>query len=662
MAAAPVARADDADEPDARSDDEVVVRGRRAGGFVSEATIEGSRREITDAASLIEPLPGVHVRRFGADDSFSTLSVRGSTSSQVAIYFGGVPLSGGSDPTLDLATLPLWPGSRARVYRSFAPATLGRGSLGGVLVLDPPSPRTPQKTEVWGAVGSFGARRLRVGDVRGDPDGVRVASGVSASRSDNDFTYLDPNATLAAGHDVFVRRENAGHAQASGVAVVGVPVVLANGERGALTVTTLAQARRQEVPGSATAPTPTQRLDTSRLLAGLELSAPIRAGTLAASAWGRREGLAIQASPEDVRFTLGARSTDDAILATGGALGLKTRPTDALRLDARVDGSAERFAPGTWIGAPQPPSARRTSVGFGADTELRVTRALALAASGRGDVWTDSGAGEAQATDARPSGNVGVEATLGRVVAASHAGVLARPASFVERYGNRGELLGTPSLRPESAATVDVGARTSRRFGRLSLAFEAAAFATWADDLIVFVNTGAYGRAKATNIGRARLGGVEAETRAAIAGLDARVAYTGLATENESECRFGGGRCDRPPLPGRPAHDLVADAAFTRGPMKVRYGIDVVAGIQVDLTGEVAVPARVLHSAGASLAIPGVRGLTATVEVRNIFDLRAAEYAGVSGPVRAPIGDVYVYPLPGRRFLASLLYVLPGPK
>src|SRR4051812_38702261 len=93
----------------ARAEDEVVVRGEGALAFVSRATIEDSPREVTDAASLVEPLPGVHVRRLGADDSFATMSIRGTSSTEVAIYLAGVPLSGGADPTLDLATLPLWP-------------------------------------------------------------------------------------------------------------------------------------------------------------------------------------------------------------------------------------------------------------------------------------------------------------------------------------------------------------------------------------------------------------------------------------------------------------------------------------------------------------------------------------------------------------------------
>ena len=107
------ARAEDA--APSGEDEAVRVPGERAGAFVSEAREGSTPRELTDVGSLVATLPGVHVRRLGSDDSFATLSVRGTSSSQVAIVMAGVPLTGGADPTLDLAALPLWPGTRARV-------------------------------------------------------------------------------------------------------------------------------------------------------------------------------------------------------------------------------------------------------------------------------------------------------------------------------------------------------------------------------------------------------------------------------------------------------------------------------------------------------------------------------------------------------------------
>ena len=61
-------------------------------------------------------------------------------------------------------------------------------------------------------------------------------------------------------------------------------------------------------------------------------------------------------------------------------------------------------------------------------------------------------------SELRPTGNVGAELDVGPVTLATHGGVLARPPSFVERFGNRGAFIGDPLLRPESATTIDAGA------------------------------------------------------------------------------------------------------------------------------------------------------------------------------------------------------------
>ena len=632
----------------AEEGEEVRVRGTpQAGGFVSRAKLEDAPREITDTASLIEPLPGVHVRRLGADDSFATLSIRGTSSTQVAVFLAGVPLTGGADPTLDLATLPLWPGAQVRVFRSFAPAALGRGSLGGTLVLDPPSARAKKQTEVWAAVGSYGSRRIRVGDVRGDENGVRVSTALSASRSDDDFSYLDPDSSIAQGRDVFVTRRNAGHAQASGLASVAIPMT-----DGALTLTTLAQARKQELPGTITNPTFVHELDSTRIVQALELTT---ASGFGVRAWGRRDHLAIRASEETSRRTLGPRETDDAIIAAGASAGWKGRPTETSTLEARIDGSGERFAPGAWIGARQPPAARRANAGLALDASLRAADRTTIAASARGDLWADSSDDGTSATEARPTAHAGVEQGVGPFVLASHAGLLTRPASFVERYGNRGAFLGSPTLRPESAFTVDAGARTTTKVGPVRLHAELAGFATWADDLIVFVARGAYGASKAENIGTARLYGIESFLQAAALDFDARIAHTALSTINESEI-------GRPPLPGRPEHDVVFDLGWERGPVRLRYGFDLVAGMTADRTGGVRVPDRTLHQAGVRVKVPPVRGLSFSFDVRNLFDERVVRYPSASSPNGTdpyPIGDLFEYPLPGRRFLATARWVGP---
>jgi len=628
--------------------DEVLVRGDAVGDFVARADERDSVRELTDAASLVEPLPGVHVRRFGADDSFTTLSVRGSSSSEVAIILAGVPLTGAADPSLDLATLPLWPGAVAQVHRSFAPASLGPGSLGGTLVLDPPRATSPEATDVWAAAGSFGAARLRVGDVRDLGGGARLATAVSASRADDGFSYLDPRAS-SAGHDVFVQRQNAGHAAANGLLSWALPVKWSASSRGTLTVTTLVQARHQELPGTVLGPTPLAWLDSDRELAAAEMTAGAGKGTWSARAWGRREGLELHDAAGSA--ALGPTRADQVIAAVGGSVGWRGRPAPAATFEAHLDGSGERFVPGLVEGAPPPPGATRGSAGAALDAGWRPVERLTLAVSGRVDAWSDSTGDGTTSGQVRPTGHLGIESALDPVTLAAHAGATARPPSFVELYGDRGAFVGDPSLLPESAWTVDAGARATRRIGRARFAIEVVGFATWAQDLITFVPTGAYGRAVATNIGRARLAGVEVDARAAAGPIELRLAYTGLATEDDSACTAATGGCNRPPLPGRPANDLVADLIGTAGPASLRAGVDAVSGMVSDVAGSIGVPARALLSSGARLDV--ARGVRLSVDVRNVLDVRTGTYAGALGPVPEPIGDAYQYPLPGRSVLVS---------
>ncbi len=595
-----------ADEPQRSSS-----TGREAAGFVSRASIEDSPREITDAASLIEPMPGVHVRRLGADDSFATLSVRGTSSTQVAIYLAGVPLSGGADPTLDLATLPLWPGARARVYRSFAPAALGRGSLGGTLVLDTPSARAPNGTEVYAAVGAYGSRRIRASDVSGDPDGVRIATGFSASRSDDDFSFIDTSASIAAGHEVLATRENAGHAAASGMASIAVPVTLGPGNVGALTVTTLAQTRRQHLPGTIQVPSRFERLDSNRLLGALELTLPAGPGAAIARTWARREGLMIHGDPEESARLGGSPSaTDDAIVAAGGNIGWRGRPSTSTTLDARLDASGERFAPGTWVGGFQPAGATRTNVGAGVDATLQPIDPLTLAASARADAWFDGSADSGSKSATRPTGNVGAEIVLGPVTLATHGGVLARPPSFVERFGDHGIFIGEPDLKPESATTIDAGGSfTTRLGGVVRMHLELAGFATWAEDLIVFHPRR---RLRPHASAEHRPGRGCSARRQSCAPRRTGSSCDSPTPRSPPRTRAGAASspepCERPSLPGRPEQDFVGDLSYGIGPVRLRYGIDVVAGIQADDIGDFHVPNRVLHSAGARLAVPGLTG------------------------------------------------------
>lgn len=628
LAAAP-ARADD---------DDIVIRGAQAGGFSSRVKVEDQPREVTDAASLVEGEPGVHVRRLGAEDSFATLSIRGASSNQIAIVLAGVPLTGGGTPVVDLSSLPLWPGVRARVFRTFAPASLGPGSLGGTLAWDAPSPREPERIETWTALGSFGAMRLRAGAVR-RIGAMSLATSASASRADDDYSFFDRPS------QDFRKRDNAQHAQASAMAALTAPFRIGPDREATVSVLALAQMREQGIPGSVWVPTPRQNLRTDRELVTVTGTHPAsKVVSVYAQWWGRREGLSLRdAPPED------PTRSDQTVVATGAAAGVRGRPFDAIRADVRIEGRGEGFVPGDYAGSTPSLRATRTAIAGAADVEWQPTNPLTTAISARLEHIRDT-AGDDANEDTLASTHAGAEIAARDVAAAVHAGFVSRPPSFLERYGTTGGYLATPDLRSESAWAVDGGARARKKFGRLALAGELTGFATFARDLILFVPQGFKGLPKASNIGEAWLSGIETRGRGTWGPLELRASYTFMASENRAACTIAG--C--PPLPGRPQHDLVLDALVFVGPARFRYGLDVIAGMRFDTAGTIEVPARALQSIGVRFR--PTKHIEWSLDVRNLTDERTATYpSAIAGRFdREPLGDAIFYPLPGRSALLSV--------
>jgi vitamin B12 transporter len=633
---------------------EVSVRGSTAGGFAARASTDSAPREPIDAASMLDELPAVHIRRLGAEGAFATISVRGSAPSQVAVVLGGIPLTSAADPAFDVGALPLWPGASFRVYRGFAPATLGTtGYLGGVLSIDPPSPAIGQRTEWWAAAGSFGGLKLRVGDLRREGH-VSLGSGFYASRSDGNFPYF-VQVPLGSGPVVEARRGNAGQAVVGGIERVSI-------ERpwGSVSALLLADARRLGVPGAVVGSTPNRfvTLSTTRLVAGLE--ATVRTTTTSAlrlSGWSRRESSDL-ADPAAELDRTHASTTRSATIAAGFAAIFRARPVDQLSLGVVLDGRVERFAPRSIEGRLPTTPATRLAAGLGVDLDYRPLDRLTMHASARADARRDDARGAITTTgdDAGvsgaliPTGHAGASYRFhDAAILSAHLGALARPPSFPELYGNGASLLASPGLRTERAFSFDAGLAGDVGDGRLAAGYELVGFASLARDLIVFQP---FGRAtfRASNVARALIGGGEISAHVVARGLRVQATYTLLLTQNQDDGR---------PLPGRPRHDLAYDAAYKLGPVRIRYGVDLVSGVLVD--GQIPLAPRIFHGTGVAIDLPWVRGLRAAIDVANLFDQRIQYVPSTlaGGPVPYFVSDFLGFPLPGRTIWGTLRFSRP---
>src|SRR5262249_19671401 len=144
-----------------------------------------------------------------------------------------------------------------------------------------------ERTEWSAYAGSFGALKLRLGDLR-RAGGLEIGTGAFASRSDGGFSYT-LETPEGSGHVTEQRRTNAGQE------VIGGATRGAIERRGGGAAALLfADVRRPGVRGTARAPTRFATLDPGRVVAGLEASMrPSATGAVRGPAWARHEGSAL---------------------------------------------------------------------------------------------------------------------------------------------------------------------------------------------------------------------------------------------------------------------------------------------------------------------------------------------------------------------------------
>ncbi len=102
-------------------------------GTVTVIRPQEMKGEQKNLPELLKQVPGLHVIELKGRGAYTTASVRGSTSSQVAVYVDGILMNLGSESAVDLSTIPVENVEKIEVYRGYIPARFGGASIGGVI-------------------------------------------------------------------------------------------------------------------------------------------------------------------------------------------------------------------------------------------------------------------------------------------------------------------------------------------------------------------------------------------------------------------------------------------------------------------------------------------------------------------------------------------------
>lgn len=617
----------------------------------SVITADRTPRSAEMITDLLGDVPGVTVSRLGGVAAPALLSLRGSTWDQVSIYLDGVNLNLAAGGGVDLSTLPIGDVERIEVYRGVTPIAYGGSAIGGVVSVETRRPRTDAATlEIGG--GSFGTWfGGGSASLAGDSSGLYL--GLHGLRSTGDFDYTDNRGTsFDPTDDMIVARRNNRIREFDGVirGYVTLP-----GDR-QLSLIALGFDRDQGLAGYPRYPTMRSSLSTRRAIASAAYQSRDELGT-GSELRAQLYGYGLEQRFVDPLSEIAASPTDarDRTLALGATVRARWVPAAWLSPAALLDLRRETFVPVDLIKGETGVTSTRIVGVAGGEAALRVAAArLAVipslrlelsrdVAAGRDGLGHLAGAGDPVSRALAVARLAITQSPHEAVTLRMNVGRYARLPTFLELFGNTGFVLGNRALEPEHGISTDLGAAFAGSVGAATLVADTALFAVFTDDLIQFQQN-AYGVARARNIGRARVLGIEssAELRYRVAHLYAQATFTDARDQSNSAA------AGDKQLPYRPRmHATVRPELRGLRVLAAELGayieLDVTSGNYVDPANLVLLPSRVLLGAGASMGFERGR-------VRLI--------ASVNNLTNASESDLLSYPLPGRAYYLTLAITL----
>jgi iron complex outermembrane receptor protein len=640
---------------------QVEVRDERLGEpqLVRETSTFATVVDTSDATSRLESVAdvlaesvGVQVRRFGGLGAFSTVSIRGSTPSQVEVYLDNVLLNRANAGLVDLSSLPLDNVERIEIYRGFTPLQLGAGSIGGAINLVTRPVMGATTNVVSGSYGSFDTRKFTLYRSQGfDTSGYLVLFNYTGS--DNDFEFLDDNGTRFTTLDdtITTRRNNDFNSfsiNAKGEATVA---------QWTLTLGDDFFTKDQGVPGQTSLQSDSARLDVWRNIATLRLERkqfPLPTTDVVvqfAHTWEREDfkdprgeiGVGVQ-DQENTTHTFSANSLLNLYLAEWGQI-------VGLFLEWRYETFRSVNNLPELRGEPpdEGPLQRRANIIVALQDEILLfnerlsIRPLLRYQFVDSNFGAQPGLGPVRLDSARDdqehlfSPSIGVKYRLTTFLdLKGNVGQYMRVPTLFELFGDRGTTLGNPELTPESSVNWDLGfIFTLQPAGVVNRLFlEYAYFASDAEDLIVFVQN-SQATARALNIGSAQIRGHEVSwSVTALQHLRLYGNYTFQDAEDTSNT-FSRGNA----LPGRPRHELHQAIELFADRGKIVYEVEYIADNFLDRANAFVVDSRVLHNVSLTV-LPFGKALKFTLEAKNITDNQIEDFRG--------------FPLPGRSFFGTV--------
>ena len=606
------------------------------------------RARAVSLEEILEKKSGVQIRRFGGPGSYSTISLRGSSASQVAVFIDGVPLNRGARSEVDLSNYSLDNLEAIEVYQGMAPAKFGVSPIGGVLNLV--TRKAPGQTggHAKVEVGSFGTRAgaLDVGTAGSD---WNLHLNADKLHSDGDYDYVDdrrtPNDTT---DDLVKTRINNDVTRDSFLIKAGLPG--AHGNRFDLTLQ--ASEKDQGLPGRGKNQTRNTRFSTAEQISDMSYG------------W---RGLGVPGSDLDLHLMHGnTREHYSDLDGPSGELGLGRQDNYYHLVQDGVRLTYERVLPGHLLesdyGFSREEYAAQESFSViqpGASARSTHTLALQDQLDFSGGRWVVVPAVKGSLAHNEFGDTTGLSATSGRsfnhqsldlqlgvrrrltqtLEWLSNAGSASREPSFYELFGDRGNRVGNAALEDERSFNWDTGLRFTPRLALTQVSdvwIYCSYFESRQKDLIQMVFD-ARGVGRAENISATLIKGVELESGITLGkNLHLQQQWTGVDSRIE-DSRFASEVGKN--VPSVYARTWSAKASYDLKHASPYVELLMQENMYYDRSNLLRAADKDVLNAGIKFKI---KKCESHLEVKNLTDDQIEDFSG--------------WPLPGRSYHFSLLF------
>jgi vitamin B12 transporter len=577
-----------------------------------------------DVGELLSTVPGVLLQSYGALGDVQTLSLRGSTASQVLIMLDGHRLNSAQSGEIDLSSLPLESVRRIEIVRGGASAQYGADAIGGVIniITGEPSLAGPFHLGVGSTAGSFGMRGARVNaSLRGSTVSTSIA--YRYLRSDNAFLY--------AGQDgkEMVRQ----NADMQSHLLSGMVQTRLDATGGNLSVHGEYYRQESGDPGSIAYPLARARKLSRNLTADVDLQQPLEGHLVSVDLY--LHALRFGYTDPDSYIPT---SNDNRNTALGVEIGDTFVPSDRISVSYGYSYRADRYA-GNGLDGDHARGTHGVYLQgdvrpFGSRQEDQVVVSVIPAL--RWDRFSDFGSSL--------SPKLGVAASAGsavRVTLKGNLGTSFRAPTFNDLYWPfDGFTAGNPALKPERATDFDAGIVAALRAplpAHVSLTY----YANLARDLILWGPDNA-GLWTPTNVGRASIHGWE--TGAWIGPIfGALQAGWSMTTIDAVNTTHSDPTVDGKVLPYRPAAMHKVALRYGNGGFEATIDAVALARRFTNASNTASLPP--VHTIDVAFAYQWVVGPGALDLLCTFRNLENVRYQLIDG-----------YPLPGREVRVSLGY------